>query len=40
MKPNRIRIELFGRGGATLKLVASLLAQAGYDVTTETRSDL
>jgi len=39
MKPNRIRIECLGRGGSTLKLLADLLTQAGYVVTTETRPD-
>ena len=39
MKPTRIRIECLGRGGSTLKLLADLLAQAGYQVTTERRSD-
>jgi len=39
MKPTRIRIECLGRGGSTLKLLADLLAQAGYQVTTERRAD-
>lgn len=38
MKPNRIRIECLGGGGSTLKLLSELLAHAGYEVTTEARS--